>query len=72
MKKLKYDQFVVQGGDWGSVIATQMALRHPQEVIGIHVKQKQRKKERMKDGKNLFLSNFLLICIDQYVDNSCT
>jgi len=37
MKRLGYDRFVAQGGDWGAAIAEQMALRAPPELLGIHV-----------------------------------
>jgi pimeloyl-ACP methyl ester carboxylesterase len=36
MKRLGYEQFVAQGGDWGSIITQEMALLAPQNVRGIH------------------------------------
>jgi epoxide hydrolase len=36
MERLGYAKFGVQGGDWGSVIAQQMAHEAPAHVIGIH------------------------------------
>ncbi|KAF6200549.1 hypothetical protein GE061_004992 [Apolygus lucorum] len=36
MKRLGHDKFFIQGGDWGSVIGSSMALLHPQNVIGYH------------------------------------
>jgi len=36
MKRLGYDRFVAQGGDWGAVITEQMALLKPKELLGIH------------------------------------
>jgi pimeloyl-ACP methyl ester carboxylesterase len=37
MKRLGYDRFVAQGGDWGAAVAEQMALQAPPELRGIHV-----------------------------------
>ncbi|NBU67488.1 MAG: epoxide hydrolase [Betaproteobacteria bacterium] len=34
---LGYTKYFVQGGDWGSFIASAMAYRHPQAVSGIHL-----------------------------------
>ena len=36
MKRLGYNQFVAQGGDWGASITQQMALFAPENVLGIH------------------------------------
>ena len=36
MKRLGYNQFVAQGGDWGNAITEQMALLAPPELVGIH------------------------------------
>ena len=36
MKRLGYDQFVAQGGDWGASITQQLALFAPENVVGIH------------------------------------
>jgi pimeloyl-ACP methyl ester carboxylesterase len=36
MKRLGYDRYVAQGGDWGNAITEQMALQAPPELIGIH------------------------------------
>jgi pimeloyl-ACP methyl ester carboxylesterase len=36
MKRLGYDRFVAQGGDWGDSITEQMALLGAPELIGIH------------------------------------
>jgi pimeloyl-ACP methyl ester carboxylesterase len=35
--ELGYSEFVVHGGDWGSVIAEQIALNNPQDLKGIHL-----------------------------------
>src|SRR5580698_1188162 len=37
MGALGYSRFGVQGGDWGSAIATAIGLRHFQNVIGVHL-----------------------------------
>ncbi|XP_063244853.1 juvenile hormone epoxide hydrolase 1-like [Bacillus rossius redtenbacheri] len=37
MKKLSFDKFYVQGGDWGSIIATIMANLFKDDVLGIHL-----------------------------------
>jgi pimeloyl-ACP methyl ester carboxylesterase len=36
MKRLGYDQFVAQGGDWGAIVTEQMAVQAPPELLGIH------------------------------------
>lgn len=36
MKRLGYNRFVAQGGDWGAVIVDQMGLQAPPELLGIH------------------------------------
>jgi len=37
MKRLGYQRYVSQGGDWGSVISTAMARQAPTGLLGIHV-----------------------------------
>ncbi len=37
MQRLGYDRFMVQGGDWGSLFATQIARQHPECLIGLHL-----------------------------------
>ena len=37
MKRLGYDRFVAQGGDWGAFVTNEMALQAPPELAGIHV-----------------------------------
>ena len=37
MKRLGYDHYVSQGGDWGSVIAAAMARQAPKGLLGIHL-----------------------------------
>ena len=36
MKRLGYQQFVAQGGDWGAVVTELMAVQAPPELIAIH------------------------------------
>lgn len=37
MKELGYSRYGLQGGDWGSIIASQMAADHGQSIIGMHL-----------------------------------
>jgi pimeloyl-ACP methyl ester carboxylesterase len=37
MSRLGYDQFLVQGGDWGAIIATHMGHAQTDAVAGIHI-----------------------------------
>jgi len=37
MKRLGHEQYYVQGGDWGSVIATNMASLYPDNILALHV-----------------------------------
>jgi pimeloyl-ACP methyl ester carboxylesterase len=37
MKRLGYEHYVAQGGDWGSVVADAMAHQAPPGLLGIHV-----------------------------------
>jgi pimeloyl-ACP methyl ester carboxylesterase len=36
MKRLGYEQYVAQGGDWGNAVTEQMALQTPPGLLGIH------------------------------------
>src|SRR6202011_39543 len=36
MKRLGYNRFVAQGGDWGAVVVDQMGVQAPPELLGIH------------------------------------
>ncbi|SDR15999.1 Pimeloyl-ACP methyl ester carboxylesterase [Rhizobiales bacterium GAS191] len=36
MKRLGYQRYVAQGGDWGNAVTEQMALQAPPELLGIH------------------------------------
>ncbi|CAN5636674.1 epoxide hydrolase [soil metagenome] len=37
MTALGYDRFVAQGGDWGAGVATEIAIRHPERIHGLHL-----------------------------------
>ena len=37
MDRLGYDRYVAQGGDWGSVISSNVADLHPDRVLGLHL-----------------------------------
>ena len=37
MLRLGYSHFVVQGGDWGSIVAQAMAVTHPAPLVGLHL-----------------------------------
>jgi pimeloyl-ACP methyl ester carboxylesterase len=36
MKRLGYNRYVAQGGDWGNAVTEQMALQTPPGLVGIH------------------------------------
>ena len=36
MKRLGYERFVAQGGDWGALVTEQMGVLAPPELLGIH------------------------------------
>ena len=36
MRRLGYERYVAQGGDWGNAITEQMALLEPEGLVGIH------------------------------------
>lgn len=36
MRRLGYDRYVAQGGDWGNAVTEQMALQKPAGLIGVH------------------------------------
>jgi pimeloyl-ACP methyl ester carboxylesterase len=36
MRRLDYDRYVAQGGDWGNAVTEQMALMAPPGLVGIH------------------------------------
>lgn len=37
MKRLGYDRYVAQGGDWGSAVTLALGKIHPEHLVGIHV-----------------------------------
>jgi len=37
MSELGYQRFIVQGGDWGSIIGTELARRHAARCLGLHL-----------------------------------
>ncbi len=37
MTRLGHDRFLIQGGNWGSAIGTEMAREWPERVIGLHL-----------------------------------
>ena len=37
MERLGYARYLIQGGDWGSLIGTEMARQFPDRVIGLHL-----------------------------------
>lgn len=37
MERLGYPRYIVQGGNWGSTIGTEMARRYPERLIGLHL-----------------------------------
>ncbi|KAF5269509.1 hypothetical protein FQA39_LY08698 [Lamprigera yunnana] len=36
MKRIGFEKFYVQGGDWGAIIATDMATFFPKNILGLH------------------------------------
>jgi len=36
MRRLGYDRFVAQGGDWGAVVTDMLGVQAPPELLGIH------------------------------------
>jgi len=37
MSRLGYERYVAQGGDWGSLVTTQIGIQDPEHCAGIHV-----------------------------------
>lgn len=37
MKRLGFEQFYLQGGDWGSFVATDMATMYNENILGVHL-----------------------------------
>jgi pimeloyl-ACP methyl ester carboxylesterase len=36
MKRLGYDKYVAQGGDWGAIVTDMMGVQEPEGLLGIH------------------------------------
>jgi pimeloyl-ACP methyl ester carboxylesterase len=39
MRRLGYDRYGVQGGDWGAAISRELGRIHPEHVVGVHLNQ---------------------------------
>lgn len=37
MAALGHERFLVHGGDWGAIVATELAIRHPDRLVGLHL-----------------------------------
>ncbi|MDR7254203.1 pimeloyl-ACP methyl ester carboxylesterase [Nocardioides sp. BE266] len=37
MSALGHDRFVAHGGDWGASVSTELAIRHPDRLLGLHL-----------------------------------
>jgi pimeloyl-ACP methyl ester carboxylesterase len=37
MRRLGYDRYGAQGGDWGSMVTVGLGMRHPEHLAGIHL-----------------------------------
>lgn len=37
MGRLGHERYGIQGGDWGAIVGTRMALQHPEAVAGLHL-----------------------------------
>ena len=37
MSSLGYDEFLAHGGDWGANVTTELAVRHPDRLTGLHL-----------------------------------
>jgi pimeloyl-ACP methyl ester carboxylesterase len=37
MARLGYERYAAQGGDWGASVTNHLALRHPDDLLGIHL-----------------------------------
>ena len=36
-EKLEYNQYIIQGGDWGSLVAQSIAYLNPPGLVGLHL-----------------------------------
>ncbi|CAL4131538.1 unnamed protein product [Meganyctiphanes norvegica] len=57
MNRLGFNQFYLQGGDWGSLIATDMATMYPDNILGVHLNMFQANTPGV--NAKWFLGNFL-------------
>lgn len=57
---LGYERYALQGGDWGSAIASLMAYSYPQHVIGLHLNlmfaRRDRKVDKPSDEEKAYLA----------------
>ncbi|TLS21699.1 uncharacterized protein PpBr36_09479 [Pyricularia pennisetigena] len=37
MLRLGYDRYVLQGGDWGAIVARALSMQHPEHVVALHL-----------------------------------
>jgi pimeloyl-ACP methyl ester carboxylesterase len=37
VRRLGYDRYGLQGGDWGSLVTANLAVLHPERVVGLHL-----------------------------------
>lgn len=37
MSTLGYDDFLAHGGDWGAIVTSELAIRHPGRLLGLHL-----------------------------------
>lgn len=37
MEALGYSRFIAQGGDWGAMVTTELGVRHPDRLLGVHL-----------------------------------
>lgn len=52
MLKLGYDKYVVQGGDWGYLLARAIAIRYPNHCMAHHVNASSTTPERLSEALN--------------------
>src|SRR5206468_12508905 len=45
MSELGYPRFGAQGGNWGATVATRLGLRHPDRLVGIHLRSEEHTSE---------------------------
>ena len=52
IKKLSYNKFCVQGGDWGSMVGSRISFKYPENIIGLHLNMLALRREY--SNKNIF------------------